>query len=143
MITISIKIRRLLEIYTLVLVSVGVNLTAGVQIQAAPALSILSDYVCTQSGPNSRLWRNSAGQTVTEIATGMNYWDGQQWTTSDPSFQITADGTGFIADKIQDRTRLAANLNCVGAVTVTTPDNVTLRSDQYARNVTGCATYRL
>ena len=37
-----------------------------------------------------------------------------------------------MAAKIQDPTQLAANLNCVGAVTVTTPENVTLRSTPIA-----------
>ena len=90
------------------------------------------DYAITQVGPHSRVWGNSAGQTVTEISTGMNFWDGQQWTPSNPSFQVSADGTAFVASQIQDPTRLAANLNCVGAVTVTTPDNVTLRSTPIA-----------
>jgi hypothetical protein len=91
-----------------------------------------SDYAVTQMGPHSRIWRNSAGQSVTEIATGMNYWDGQEWTPSDPSFQVSPDGTAFVAARIQDPTRLAANLNCVGAVTVITPDNVTLSSTPIA-----------
>ena len=90
------------------------------------------DYAIAQTGPHSRLWRNSAGQTVTEIASGMNYWDGQEWTPSDPSFEVSADGTAFVAARIQDPTQLAANLNCVGAVTVRTPDNVTLRSTPIA-----------
>ena len=37
-----------------------------------------------------------------------------------------------MASEIQDPTRLAGNLNCVGAVTVTTPDNITLRSTPIA-----------
>jgi hypothetical protein len=86
------------------------------------------DYAVTQVGPHSRVWGSAAGPSVTEIATGMNYWDGQQWTPSDPSFVISQDGTAFVAAHMQDPTRLAANLNCDGAVTVTTPDNVILRS---------------
>ena len=50
-----------------------------------------SDYSVVQSGPHSRLWQNSAGQTVTEITTGMNYWSGQEWTPSDPSFVVSPD----------------------------------------------------
>jgi hypothetical protein len=71
---------------------------------------------------------NSAGQSVTEIATGMNYWNGQQWTPSDPSFAVSPDGTSFIATRIQDPTQLAANLNSAVVVTVTMPEGVTLRS---------------
>jgi hypothetical protein len=66
----------------------------------------------------------------------MNWWDSdtEQWVPSDPSFAVSADGTAFVADKIQDPTKLAANLNCMGAVTVTTPapNNVTLRSTPLA-----------
>jgi len=92
----------------------------------------VGDYAITQIGPHSLVWQNSAGQTVTSIETGMNYWDGQQWNLSDPSFVVSPDGTSFIAAKIQDPTKLASNINCEGAVTVTTPDNVTLRSSPIA-----------
>ena len=79
-------------------------------------------------GPHSRVWGNSAGQTISVIATGLNYWDGQQWTPSNPSFEVSPDGTAFIASQIQDPTKISAELNTAGAVTVTTPDNVTLSS---------------
>jgi hypothetical protein len=91
-----------------------------------------SDYAITQVNPHSRVWRNSLGQSVAEIATGMNYWDGQQWTPSNPSFVVSPNGTAFVATQIQDPTQLAANLNCAGAVTVTTPDNITLSSTPIA-----------
>jgi hypothetical protein len=90
------------------------------------------DYAITQVGPHSRIWGNSAGQTVNEISTGMNFFDGTQWTPSNPTFVVSADGTSFEATQIQDPTRLAANLDCIGAVTVTTPENVTLRSTPIA-----------
>jgi hypothetical protein len=101
---------------------------------AAAGAPGFSDYSIVQQGPHSRLWRNSAGQTVTEIATGMNRWDGQEWIPSDPSFEVSPDGTAFVASQIQAPTRLAANLDCVGAVSVTTPEpgNVTLRSTPIA-----------
>lgn len=102
------------------------------QFPSASPPQATGDYVLTQVNPHSLVWRNSLGQSVTEIATGMNYWDGQQWTPSNPSFAVSPDGTAFVASQIQDPTRLAANLNCVGAVTVTTPDNVTLRSTPLA-----------
>jgi hypothetical protein len=90
------------------------------------------DYAVTRVGPHSRVWQNSTGQSVMEIATGMNYFNGQQWTPSVNSFVISPDGTAFVANQIQDPTRLAANLDSVGAVTVTTPDNVTLSSTPIA-----------
>jgi hypothetical protein len=98
--------------------------------QSAPQAT--EDYTVTQVGPHSLVWGNSAGQTVTEIATGMNYWDGNGWAQSNPFFAATPDGTAFVAAQIQDPTRLAANLNVQGAVTVTTPDNVTLSSTPIA-----------
>jgi RHS repeat-associated protein len=56
----------------------------------------------------------------------MNYWDGQQWVPSDPSFEVIEDA--FVATRLQHKVHLDANLNKVGAVTVTTGDGITLRS---------------
>jgi hypothetical protein len=124
------KVNCLIGWSAVVIVSATCN---AQQVQTVPAaVSGEGDYVVTQVGPHSQVWQNSVGQSVTEIATGMNYWDGLQWTPSDPSFQVSADGTSFVAAKIQDPTQLAVNLNCVGAVTVTTPDNVTLSSTPIA-----------
>ena len=67
---------------------------------------------------------------VVEIATGMNYWDGQQWSPSDASFELTDDS--FVANRVQHRTRLSADLNVVGAVTTTLRDGTTLRSTPVA-----------
>lgn len=124
------KISRLF--YGLAAAVVGGTCNAQLAQTAQVAAIGESDYTIKQVGPRSRVWGNSVGQSVTEIATGMNYWDGQEWTPSDPSFEVSADGTAFVAAKIQDATRLAADLNSVGAVTVTTPDNVTLRSTPVA-----------
>jgi hypothetical protein len=60
----------------------------------------------------------------------MNYWDGQRWRTSDPSFELTDDA--FVAERVQHKVRLAANLNVAGAVTVTMPDGLVLRSTPVA-----------
>ncbi len=103
------------------------------QFQNGPAAAIPGgDYSVAEIGPHSRLWVNASGQSITEIATGMNYWDGRTWSPSEPEFQVAADGSGFAIDKVQDPTHLAANLNSYGAVTVTTPDGVTLRSTPLA-----------
>lgn len=110
----------------------GLSRTSEAQQAAAQGgASVGSDYAITSMGPHSRVWANSAGQSVTEISTGMNYWNGQQWTPSNPSFQVSADGTSFVATEIQPTT-LSANLNSVGAVTVTTPDHVILSSTPVA-----------
>jgi hypothetical protein len=90
------------------------------------------DYSLTQVNPDSCVWQNSAGQTVTSIATGQNYWDGQKWTPSNPSFVPSPDGTKFVANQIQDPTTISVQLNVQGAVSVLTPDNVTLRSSPIA-----------
>jgi hypothetical protein len=58
----------------------------------------------------------------------MNYWNGTEWTPSDPSFAVSADGSSVVAEKIQDPTRISANINVQGAVTAITPNGVTLRS---------------
>src|SRR5438876_4139983 len=91
------------------------------------------------TGPHQRGWqmvatqptgrgahRADAGRRVVEIATAMNYRDGQQWTPSDPSFEITEDE--FVAERLQHKVRLKANLNMIGAVSITTPDGLRLHS---------------
>ncbi|HTE89815.1 MAG TPA: hypothetical protein VK639_12710, partial [Terriglobales bacterium] len=95
-------------------------------------------------GPDQKIWARALTNTsssgaqstslpgrgkhrVIEIATGMNYWDGQNWVPSDPSFDVTPDA--FVAQRTQHKVRLeAGNLNQIGAVTVTTPDGIVLRS---------------
>jgi hypothetical protein len=60
----------------------------------------------------------------------MNYWDGQKWSRSNPSFEDT--GEAFVAVRVQHKVRLAADLGTQGAVTVTTPDGQVLRSTPVA-----------
>jgi hypothetical protein len=104
--------------------------------------------VLAEVGPNHRSWRveadapggavsnrfgltrRSGGQPVVALETGMNYWDGQQWTPSEASFELTEEA--FVADRVQHRTRLNADLNVVGAVTTTLVDGTTLRSTPLA-----------
>src|SRR5438093_2671218 len=92
-----------------------------------------------ETGPHQRVWqmevtdriggtthRLETERRVVEMATGMNYWDGRQWVPSDPSFEVATDAFG--AERLQYKVHLKANLNVVGAVTVTTRDGITLRS---------------
>src|SRR5581483_8807864 len=79
-------------------------------------------------GPHSRTWTDPSGHQIVDLATGMNFWDGQRWSLSDPSFQIAPDGSSVVANQVQHRVRLAADLNTAGAVTVVTPDGLTLNS---------------
>ncbi len=92
----------------------------------------LSDYSIVQQGPHSRVWQNSSGQSVTEIATGLNFWSGSNWTPSVAAFEVSPDQKSFIAEYIQSPTTLAAQINVAGAVSVTTPENVVLRSTPIA-----------
>ena len=81
------------------------------------------------AGPHERIWTSGdpdSDRRIVEIGSGMNYWDGEKWTPSDPSFEVTADA--FVADRMQYKVRLDANLNQIAAVTVVTPDGSTLRS---------------
>jgi len=91
--------------------------------EALPSLRVI------EVGAHQRIWNTGdghSGRSVVEIGSGMNYWDGQQWVPSDPSFEVTADA--FVAERLQHKVHLKANLNRVGAVTVTTCDGITLRS---------------
>src|SRR5713226_4433329 len=78
------------------------------------------------AGPHERIWSTgdaASGRRVVELATGMNFWHGQSWTLSDPSFAVTAKG--FAAERLQHKVRLSADLYTIGAVTVVTPDGIT------------------
>ena len=67
-----------------------------------------------------------ARSPVVELATGMNYWDGQSWQASEPLFTLTEDA--FVAAKIQHRLRLNADINTQGAVGMSTPEGQLLYS---------------
>jgi hypothetical protein len=85
------------------------------------------DPTPTNAPPSSRPAKDTeTGRRVVEIATGMNYWDGQQWTPSDPTFDAGDDG--FVASKVQHPSHLLYNLNEIGAVKVRTPDGIFLHS---------------
>src|SRR6266516_1157659 len=80
-------------------------------------------------GPDERIWSTGDPQStrrIVEVGTGMNYWDGETWAQSDPTFEVTEDA--FVADRLQFRLRLSENLNQIAAVTVVTPDGLTLHS---------------
>lgn len=67
-----------------------------------------------------------AARRVTQIATGMNFWDGEKWALSEPVFEMTE--TGFVATRLQYLVSIEKNLNQVNAVTIITRDGITLRS---------------
>src|SRR2546426_5800762 len=80
-------------------------------------------------GPDELIWSTGdlqSGGRIVEVGTGMNFWDGQSWTPSDPTFEVAADA--FVANRLQYKVRLSANLNQIGAITIVTPDRITLHS---------------
>ena len=66
----------------------------------------VSGSVVVETGPDHRIWTSGDPQsdrTVVEIGTGMNFWDGQSWTPSDPSFEV--EGDAFVANRLQYKVR--------------------------------------
>src|SRR5262249_30901321 len=80
-------------------------------------------------GPHSRTYHLGGAPTV-ELTTGMNYWDGKNWSRSDPTFTETQNA--FVAARVQHKIRLNADLNAAGAVGITTPDGLSLSSTPVA-----------
>jgi hypothetical protein len=100
-----------------------------VQQPAPPAGSPTPASTVIDVGPHSRTWSNQqGGHPIVELATGMNFWNGQSWVPSNPSFQVSPDGTAFVANQVQEKIRLAANLNAIGSVSITTPDGIVLNT---------------
>ena len=82
-------------------------------------------------GPDYRSWSvhgplgtGAPASQVVEIATGMNFFDpvSQQWTPSEPVFQVSAAGNTLIATRVQHPVTLSAELNVLSAVSLLTPD---------------------
>ncbi len=129
------------------------NTNSTAPMRNARPSSARNDVVLAEVGPNHRSWKSvsndskenartskfnrfgSAGPVTTnpqviEMATGMNYWDGRQWLPSEAVFELTDDA--FVANRVQHRTRLNADLNVVGAVTTSLQNGTTLRSTPVA-----------
>src|SRR5881394_3297995 len=84
-------------------------------------------------GPDERIWSTGDPQSnrrIVELGTGMNYWDGQNWVPSEPIFEATAKG--FVAERIQHKVHISDNVNQAKAVTLITPDGITLHSTPVA-----------
>ncbi|HEX7654728.1 MAG TPA: hypothetical protein VF607_14565, partial [Verrucomicrobiae bacterium] len=78
-----------------------------------------------EAGPHHR--RTSTRSGVIEVASGMNYWDGSQWSPSEARFEMSPGG-GFVAEKVLQKVRLKANLNHSGAVEVVAADGAIIKS---------------
>jgi hypothetical protein len=119
--------------------------------QATQAPADATDYAIVERGPNhqvlcpqtpassiastSSLQDAGSGQVrqvgkVIELASGLNFWTGSAWSPSDPVFSIKGDR--FIAERVQCRASVNADLNVEGAVTLTTPGGIVLRSTPVA-----------
>ena len=67
---------------------------------------------------------------VEEIATGMNYWDGEKWTESQASFDVTPDA--FVAPRLQYIVSIGHQINAPNAINILTRDGITIRSTPVA-----------
>ena len=95
---------------------------------AAPALNAFAGATLDQeSGPPAV---SGGGSRIEEIETGMNYWTGEQWLPSEPSFDVAADG--FIATRLQFIVNINAQINTSNAVNILTRDGNFIRSTPVA-----------
>jgi hypothetical protein len=90
--------------------------------------------VITESGPDYRVWQSldpirastpGSGRMV-ELATGMNYWDGTNWSESVAQFKPGAQT--YVASQVQHRTEISDEINVAGAVSLTTPEGQVINS---------------
>jgi len=89
-------------------------------------------FAPVSNGPNLGPARSfhPPAQRIEERATGMNFWDGTNWSPSVPVFEQTADG--FLAQRVQHHLTLANELNVAGAVTVTLQGGLVIQSTPLA-----------
>jgi hypothetical protein len=115
--------------------------------QQLPVLQPRNSYL-SEIGPHSRTWTllpDGVNRRVSEVAnplgrghrhveeleTGMNYYDGTQWTPSVAEFE--AVGNSFLARKVQHRIDIAADdINVGGAVEVALPGGGVMQSTPVA-----------
>src|SRR4051812_7321754 len=79
-----------------------------------------------EAGANHRIWKYGTN-TVTELADGLNYFDGVSWQPSEEKIEALPDGSAAVAQKGMFRARFAANLNSAGSIELTM-DAATFRS---------------
>jgi hypothetical protein len=101
---------------------------------AANESALLSaDDPAVAAGPNHatafRATKTGTHRIVT-LADGLNFWNGKQWVASDPT--LVPDRDGFSALKLQHQTHLARDLCVSNAVSVVTPDGLSLNSTPVA-----------
>lgn len=60
------------------------------------------------SSTNTSTARSASGATsqgilagrIMEIGSGMNYWDGQKWSSSDATLEVSPEGDAFVANRL-------------------------------------------
>jgi NedA-like, galactose-binding domain len=70
------------------------------------------------------------GSRIEEIVTGMNYWDGEKWTESQASFDVTPGA--FVAPRLQYIVSIGHQINAPNAINILTRDGITIRSTPVA-----------
>jgi hypothetical protein len=119
-------------VLTIVILGVGVQPTIY-------AANLSTDFAVVETGGNYRIWQNAtpvstnnsgqvlyATNSVTELATGMNFPLNGQWTPSTENIQITPYGGA--ATNGQHQVNFAANINTSNAVQITTPEGLQLQT---------------
>ncbi|MGA2866767.1 MAG: hypothetical protein ABSF95_20020 [Verrucomicrobiota bacterium] len=95
-----------------------------------------ADYSVAERGPHTCTWAapgsGAGGPQTVQIETGLNYWDGRRWLPSEAVFEPTPAGDGFVAERLQHKVRLNAELNVVGAVSIRMDDGLALDSTPVA-----------
>ena len=97
-----------------------------------------STYSVIARGPHNNVWQqvvsrtNLAGESVyrtnvfMELATGLNYWNGSQWTNANSQIQLTPNGAS--ATNSGHQISFSANINTAGSMNLTLPDGRHLSS---------------
>src|SRR5690242_8393698 len=75
------------------------------QVQATGVIADRAGAIISESGPDYRSWQtldairaNTPGNgRMVELATGMNYWDGTNWSPSVAQFQANPQDSSFVA----------------------------------------------
>ncbi|HLH56540.1 MAG TPA: hypothetical protein VKY92_23345 [Verrucomicrobiae bacterium] len=65
---------------------------------------------------------------MTELATGLNYWTGTNWTESVPDFQASPSDGAFIATRVQHHASISSEINVQGAIGLRAPTGQFLSS---------------
>ncbi|MGI8966796.1 MAG: hypothetical protein ACR2H1_12020, partial [Limisphaerales bacterium] len=125
--------------FSLTWVGRGLAQTTSSPVRPARVKPELKDLKVTERGANHRVWESIINETgprgesrpvkhsYTELATGMHYQQNGQWLEANPEIVIQQNGQG-LGQKAQQSAQFAANLKTTGAIDLTTPSGIQLRS---------------